>query len=226
MSQNPVSVDIVSDIVCPWCWLGKKYFDQTVAQTPNIDLTINWRPFMLDAGIPEDGLPYQDYMKKKFGSGPSDRFKAMRAQLESAAGPAGIAFKFDDIPLRPNTLKAHLLMKWAAGQGKAHDASEALFTAFFKDLKDIGNHEVLGNIAKRIGMDGNLVKELLETGRDKETVLSELAYFQKLGVTSVPTFIYNGTFAVSGGQPAEVHSGALQKALATPPKDIMTVLET
>ena len=226
MSKHPVIIDIVSDIVCPWCWLGKQYLDEAIKAVPDTDITINWHPYMLDAGIPESGIPYPEYMQRKFGTGRSDKFKAMREHLEAAAEPAGIIFKFDDIPMRPNTLKAHLFMKWAAGQGKAHTASAALFKAFFQNLQDVGDNKVLAGIAHDIGMDGALVTKLLETGRDKDQVQAELAYFQKLGITSVPTFIYNGTFAVSGGQPANVHGGAIQKALATPPKDIMTVLET
>jgi len=226
MSKKTVIVDIVSDIVCPWCWLGKQYFDQAVAATPDIDVQINWRPFMLDAGIPAEGMPYSDYMKAKFGTGRSDKFKAMREHLEAAAGDAGIEFHFEDIPMRPNTLKAHFLIKWASGQSKAHAASGALFKAFFQDLKDVGDNKVLAGIADTIGMDGKLVTDLLETWRDVDKIKAELVYFQKLGVTSVPTFIYNSTFAVSGGQPSETHINALEKASTIPAKNIMTVLNT
>ncbi len=224
MPSQTVTIDIVSDIVCPWCWLGKQYLDAALLDTPDIQVQINWGPFMLDANIPEAGMPYPEYMKAKFGTGRSDKFKAMRAHLESAAGDAGIEFHFDDIPMRPNTLKAHLLIKWAAGQGKAHMASGALFKAFFQDLKDVGDTKVLADIANEIGMDGALVSELLETGRDVDKLKAELAYFQKLGVTSVPTFIYNGTFAISGGQPAAAHKDAIQKASTIETKDIMNVL--
>jgi predicted DsbA family dithiol-disulfide isomerase len=230
MSTPSIIVDIVSDIVCPWCWLGKQYFDQALRDAQHdmdeTDVQINWRPFMLDHGIPESGMPYKQYMKKKFGSGPSDQFKAMRDHLMAAAGPAGISFNFDDIPMRPNTLKAHLLIKWAHGQGKAHAASEALFRTFFKDLKDIGDDKVLANIADSIGMDGKLVQDLLSQGRDGEALKQELAYFQKLGVTSVPTFIYNGTFAVQGGQPANVHRTAFKKAATLPAKNILEAIST
>ena len=230
MSPTIVTVDIVSDIVCPWCWLGKQYFDAAVIASPDIDVQVNWRPYMLDAGIPESGIPYPEYMKAKFGTGRSDKFKAMREHLEAAAGDAGIEFHFDDIPMRPNTLKAHLLIKWAAkngdGQSKAHAASGALFKAFFQDLRDVGDNKVLAELADDIGMDGKLVTELLEAGRDVDKLKAELAYFQKLGVTSVPTFIYNGTFAVSGGQPAEAHINALEKSSTIAAKDIMTVLNS
>ena len=228
MDAPQIIVDIVSDIVCPWCWLGKQYFDEALEdvrqETPDLDVHINWRPFMLDHGIPENGMAYTDYMKKKFGSGPSDKFKAMREHLMAAAGSAGIEFNFDDIPMRPNTLKAHLLIKWAGGQGKSHAASEALFRTFFKDLEDVGDPNVLATIANEVGMDGTLVHDLLSQNRDMEKLKEEISYFQKLGVTSVPTFIYNGTFAVQGGQPASVHKDALLKAATTPAKDILTAI--
>lgn len=224
MTENQVHIDIVSDIVCPWCWLGKQSLDQALRDFKDTGVSIHWRPFQLDAGIPEEGMDYKAYMQAKFGSGTSDKFKQARAHLEQAGREAGITFRFRELKRRPHTRKAHLLIKWSQGQGKGHAASEALFRAFFDELQDIGKTEVLVGIADALDMDGELVGELLETGRDVETIEAEMAYFRSLGVSSVPTFIYNGSFAISGGQPAHVHSGALKKALVTPQKDIMTVL--
>lgn len=228
MTSNLVIIDIVSDIVCPWCWLGKQYLDEAIGNTPDIETQINWHPFMLDPMVPPEGVPYKEYMRKKFGradqnvdSTQTDRFKSMRTHLETAAGPAGIQFDFDNISIRPNTLKAHTMMKWAAGQNMAHTASEALFKAFFLNGKDIGHIETLSQIADTIGMDGTLVNELLEEGRDTDKVQAELAYFQQLGISSVPTFIYNAQFAVQGGQPAETHMQALQKASILEAKSIL-----
>lgn len=224
MRAHPITIDIVSDIVCPWCWLGKQYVDAAIKQFPDMEVQINWRPFMLDADVPSDGLPYQYYMKKKFGGDRVEQFKAMKKNLVQAAGPAGIEFNFDAIPVRPNTLKAHCLLKLAAEQGKSAAASEALFKAFFQDGQDVGNDKVLMQIASDIGMDINSAKKFSASKNDKKEIKSELAYFQELGVSSVPTFIYNGTFAVAGGQPIDAHLQAIEKASTTPPKDIMTVL--
>jgi len=224
MSSNSIIIDIVSDIVCPWCWFGKKHLDQAIEQNPDLDVQINWHPYMLDPSVPAEGVPYKDYMQKKFGGGPTDRFKSMRDHLEAGAGPLGIKFRFDGIPIRPNTLKAHCLMKWAQGQGKGHEMSEHLFKAFFDEHKDVGNVEVLAEIANTIGMDSDLVKDLLNTERDTETVLAELQYFANLGVSGVPFFIYNGQFSVQGGQPADVHSQAMEKARNLPTRDVMSLL--
>lgn len=208
--QN-IQVDIVSDIVCPWCWLGARYFHQAAKQSEH-KVQLTWRPYMLDPNVREGGMNYAEYMRAKFGGGSSDKFKPMRDHLEQAAPQVGITFKFDDIPMRPNTLNAHRLMHWASGQGLATEASEALFAAFFDRLEDVGAPGVLAEIAGDIGLDKSLVAELLASDKDKAKVNDEITYFRSLGVSGVPTFIYQGQFAVQGAQPVEVHVDAMEKA--------------
>lgn len=210
-----IQVDIVSDIVCPWCWLGVRYFQKAAKQSKH-DVNLTWRPYMLDPDVPEDGTPYRDYMKAKFGEGPNDRFKAMREALEAQGPTVGIDFKFGDIPMRPNTLNAHRLLKWAQGQGLGDDASDALFRTFFTDLKDVGDHGVLKEIAAEIGMDEDLVAELLSKDEDKNAIREEILFFRNLGVNGVPCFIYNGQFAVQGAQPVETHLKAMEQAANLP----------
>lgn len=211
--HQPLEVDIVSDIVCPWCWLGARQFLEAAKAVP-FAVTLRWHPYMLDANIPAAGTPYKDYMKAKFGDAPSVKFKAMRSHLESAGPDLGIDFRFDGIPMRPNTLSAHRLMKWAQGQGKATNAAEALFKAFFTDHRDVGDIDTLAAIAGEIGMDVDLTRDLLRTDRDSEAVKSEIAYFANLGISGVPTFIYNRQYVVQGAQPTDVHFAHLNK-LAT-----------
>ena len=206
-----INVDIVSDIVCPWCWLGVKMFEKATKQTKH-DIQLSWRPYMLDPSVPESGLEYKDYMKQKFGDSPTNRFKEMRVHLEDKGPDYGINFKFDDIPMRPNTLDAHRLLKWAQGQNKGSATSEALFQAYFTDLKDVGSPEVLTQLAENIGMDSDLVSELLSKDDDKNAVREEIMFFRNLGVSAVPTFIYNGQFAVQGAQSPQVHLDAIKKA--------------
>lgn len=206
-----INVDIVSDIVCPWCWLGVKMFEKAAKQTKH-DIQLSWRPYMLDPSVPESGLEYKDYMKQKFGDSPTNRFKEMRVHLEDKGPDYGINFKFDDIPMRPNTLDAHRLLKWAQGQNKGSATSEALFQAYFTDLKDVGSPEVLTQLAENIGMDSDLVSELLSKDDDKNAVREEIMFFRNLGVSAVPTFIYNGQFAVQGAQSPQVHLDAIKKA--------------
>lgn len=211
-----VQVDIVSDFVCPWCWLGTAYFERAAKQSA-FKTNLTWRPYMLDPNVPEGGVPYPDYMKAKFGEQKDNRFASMRQHLEAAAPDAGIEFHFSDIPMRPNTLDAHRLMRWAQGQGKGDAAAQALFRTFFKDLKDIGDPKTLTGVANEIGLETDVVCDLLAGDNDKDTVRGEIDYFRGLGVSGVPTFIYNGQFAVTGAQPVDTHLQALEKAANTPP---------
>lgn len=211
-----IYVDIVLDIVCPWCWLGAAYFHKAVKQY-NGKVELNWRPYMLDPTVPPEGVPYRQYMKNKFGeAGPDSRWTAMKHHLETAGPEVGISFNFDTIMIRPNTLNAHRLIRWAQGQGKANAMSEALFKAAFTDNLDIGNHAILSKLAGQVGLEGALVRDLLETDKDSEAVQNEILHFRNLGVSGVPTFIYNGQFAVQGAQPVDTHLKAFAQAAKTP----------
>ncbi len=219
-SPDTIHVDIVSDIVCPWCWLGTRYLHQALEEVkkndPKTKVTLTWRPYMLDPNVPAEGMAYRDYMKSKFGNGPNNRFKAMREHLEAAAPEAGIKFRFNDIPMRPNTLKAHLLMKWAQGQDKGDLVAEALFKAFFEDLRDVGDSDVIIDIAKEIGLDTDIVSDLLAQNKDSDKIMAEIDYFRGLGISGVPSFIYNGSILIQGAQPAQTHIKAIEKAAQSP----------
>lgn len=210
-----VRLDIVSDPVCPWCWLGKRRMDAALAEASEVAVDVIWRPFQLDPSIPKDGVPYRDYMRAKFAdAGGADHFAPMRAHLEAAAPAAGIAFDFDAIPKRPNTLDAHRLMRWADGQGRGGAAAEALFAAFFKDLRDIGDPAVLTAIAAEIGLDAAVVADLLATDRDADAVRTEEARLRKLGVGGVPFYIADGRRALQGAQETAVMATFLRDSAA------------
>jgi predicted DsbA family dithiol-disulfide isomerase len=209
--NDRVFVDIVSDFVCPWCWLGIRYFEAARTNFKG-EIVLTWRPYMLDPSVPAKGLPYKAYMKSKFGDRPDSRWRAMREHLESAGPEAGIDFRFSDIPMRPNTLGAHRLMRWAGGQNKAAAVAENLFQTFFTAHKDIGDPDVLAELAGAAGLDKALVRDLLEGGQDAHAVKQEIAEFRRLGISGVPTFIYNGQFAIQGAQPVETHLKALASA--------------
>ncbi|GGX71936.1 DSBA oxidoreductase [Litorimonas cladophorae] len=215
----PVEVDMVSDFVCPWCWLGYKQFIQAADKTkprPNL----SFRPYMLDSAVPEEGADYREYMKAKFGDKPDNRFNAMRDHLEAAGPDAGIAFDFKAITRRPNTLNAHRLMRWAQGQDLGHECAEQLFRAYMEKGEDIGDLDILCRIAGDIGMDAELVRDLLGGGQDKVDIQNEMLFFRGLGVTGVPFFIYAGQMAVTGAQPPETHRKVLADAAKLEPQDI------
>ena len=213
-----ISVDMVSDIVCPWCWLGKVYFDEAVRKSGR-KVEVIYRPYMLDADVPPEGTDYKRYMAAKFGGESSDKFKAMREHLEAAAPDAGIAFNFSKLTVRPNTLRAHRLLRWTQGQALGGDVKTALFKAYFQDLRDIGNVDVLSSIAGEAGMDADLVRELLDSDRDETAIQEEILFYRNLGVSGVPTFIYNGQFAVQGAQPVSAHVLAIKQAASLPAQE-------
>ena len=215
---NKVSVDIVADLVCPWCWLGKRNWDAARKLVPEIPVETVWRPYQLDPDLPRAGRPYREYMKAKFSGENTERWAQMRAHLEQAAPAAGIEFRFDDIPVRPNTLNAHRVLRWAAGQGVENAAAEGLFRAFFADSRDIGDTQTLSQIAGAAGLDDELIAELLSSDQDEKAIREEEAFFRKLGVTGVPTYIFNGRFAVSGAQEPKILADAIRQAASEPPE--------
>lgn len=216
---HSVSVDIVADLVCPWCWLGKRNWDAAVKSVSGIKVETHWRPYQLDPTLPREGRPYRDYMKAKFSGEHADRWTQMREYLEAAAPGAGIDFRFDAIETRPNTLDAHRLMRWAGGQGKADAMAEGLFEAFFQHGRHIGDRDVLVELAGNAGLDTDVVADLLQTDRDEKAVWDEEVFYRQLGVSGVPTYIFNGKFAVSGAQEPDVLADAIRQASQEPAEE-------
>lgn len=215
-SIGPVQVDIISDIVCPWCWLGYRLFAKAQKQVKT-PITLTWRPYMLDPDVPPEGVDYKAYMKSKFGSSSDpnvpNKFKAMRDVLEKKGPELGINFQFDKVSRRPNTLNAHRLIRWAQNNEEAGtETAEALFKAFFTDGEDIGDLTILTRIAEEAGLDPELTSDLLATDKDANPVREEIMFFRNLGISGVPTFIYNGQFAVQGAQDPARHIEAIAEA--------------
>lgn len=212
-------IEMVSDVVCPWCWLGLRRANEARQMLPDLDVELLFRPYELDPSIPAGGTDYKAYMQAKFGANEETKSRAnsMRDMLVEFGEQAGISFQFDAIKRRPNTFDAHRLISWAQGQGKGEAAKEALFEAVFANAQDIGLHEVLVSIAGKIGLDANLVSYLLLSDADKDRLRKEQALFLQMGVSGVPTFIANRQFAISGAQDADVLAQFFQKAAAENP---------
>ncbi|GHA93802.1 DSBA oxidoreductase [Algimonas arctica] len=215
MQDIPIQVDLVSDFVCPWCWLGYKQYAQAAkGAKPRPSMT--FRPYMLDPTVPEEGQDYREYMAAKFGTDSKDRLKGSRERLEQAGKDYGIAFNFSAITRRPNSLNAHRLLKWSQGQEAGDAVAEAIFRAFHEEGKDIGDTDVLVTIANDAGLDGELIRDLLARDDDKLEIQQEIMFFRGLGISGVPTFIYNGQFAVQGAQDPDKHRRAFKEALKNP----------
>jgi predicted DsbA family dithiol-disulfide isomerase len=203
-----LTIDIVSDVVCPWCYIGKRNLEAALASLPENNVEIRWRPYQLDSTIPPEGIARRAYLERKFGA----RVDEIYTRVATAGHEAGIDFAFSRIERSPNTLDAHRLIRWAQSAGKQNEIVERLFRDFFIEGRDLGERSVLIEAAGAIGMEPDVVARLLEGDADKESVREEIATAQRLGVTGVPFFIIAGQFALPGAQPAEVLASAIGKA--------------
>jgi len=210
--SEPLVIDIVSDVVCPWCYVGKKHIEKALANMPDIDAVVRWHPFQLDPSIPAEGYDRKAYMAKKFGDG--GQLKAAHERLEALGNSNGIAFQFDAISRSPNTLDAHRLIRWADEAGVQDAVVSSLFQSYFEEGLDIGDSSILAFIAGKAGMDSDLVAARLETDMDVESIRSEIAEAGRIGVSGVPFFILAQKLAVSGAQPSEVLMDAIRQAMA------------
>lgn len=208
-----LEIDIVSDVMCPWCYIGKRRLEKALAALPDIDFDVRWRPFQLDAAIPPEGMDRKEYLKRKFGD---SRGGQMYREIVRAGEQEGIAFGFERIARAPNTLDAHRLIRWATTTGHQHVVVEALFSAYFVEGRDIGSRDVLVGIGAAAGMDPELVGRLLEGDADREAVREEVQLAQRMGVSGVPCFILGGRYAVSGAQAPEILADAIRQAMAAP----------
>jgi predicted DsbA family dithiol-disulfide isomerase len=197
-----MDIDIVSDTVCPWCYIGERRIARAMAMRPEIDFNIHWRPYRLDPSIPPEGVDRRAYLKKKFGDSP--RSHAMGDAIRNEGAGEGISFAFDRIEKSPNTLNSHRLIRWSANAGVQTDIVQRLFAAYFEEGRDIGDASVLEMIAGEAGMDSSLVAELLASDADTTLVEREDQLAHDMGISGVPTFIFNGRFLISGAREPEI----------------------
>lgn len=197
-----VSLDIVSDPVCPWCYIGKTLLDRALAERPRHPFTIRWQPFQLNPDMPADGMDRHTYLETKFG-GREAAARAYAPVLERAE-EARLTLDFAAIQRTPNTLDAHRLIHWAGIEDRQMPVAMALFRAYFQEGRDIGDKEVLADIADSAGMDAAVVRKLLESDVDSEAIHKKDRQFREMGISGVPTFIIAGQHAVPGCQPPEL----------------------
>ncbi len=207
--SRPVTVDVIVDVVCPWCFVGKRRLDAALADLGDLDVTVRYRPFQLDPTLPADGKDRTEYMKAKFGD--LRRLDEVHHRLVDMGQDLDIAFAFDRIERAPNTLDAHRLIHWAAAEGLGEQAVDHLFKLYFEDGEDIGDRTVLANAAEAIGLDGSEIRDRLDADTDVEAVKAEIEEAGRIGVTGVPFYILAGKYAISGAQPTEVFTGAIRQ---------------
>ncbi|MEM9871911.1 MAG: DsbA family oxidoreductase [Pseudomonadota bacterium] len=197
-----IKLDIMSDPICPWCYIGKAHLDRALEAHPNHPFVIEWHPFQLNPDMPAEGMDRRAYLEAKFG-GKDGAVRAYAPVVEHAE-KAGLKIDFEGMQRTPNTLDAHRLIHWAGIEGKQTAAVSALFKAYFVDARDIGDPEVLADIADTIDMDASVVLRLLGTDADREDIAARDAHSRSMGVNSVPTFIVAQQHAVPGAQPPEL----------------------
>jgi len=202
MTGNVIQVDVVSDVMCPWCYVGKKRLEKALAMIPDdVEVQVNWRPFQLDPTIPPEGRDRQKYLADKFGS--PEQIAEKYNPIREAGKDEGIAFNFEKIAVSPNTLNAHRLIRWAGESGLQDAMSERLFVGYFIEAADLTDNGVLADLAVEAGLERDVVERLLAGDSDLKEVQQEMARYQQMGVASVPTMIVDNKYAISGAQSPE-----------------------
>jgi predicted DsbA family dithiol-disulfide isomerase len=196
-----MQIDVISDTVCPWCYIGKRRLERAIRLRPQIEFQVRWRPFQLDPTTPAEGVDRKTYIERKFGN--SDKIKPIHAALLKAGDGEGIDFAFEKIARTPNTINSHRLIRWSQAMGFQDKVVEGLFKSYFIEGADIGQTEVLKRIAAEAGMDDELVEDLLNSDIDLDKVQHEDSMARKIGINGVPTFLIGGKILVNGAQDAE-----------------------
>lgn len=203
------TLDILSDPICPWCYIGKVQLDRALEGRTDRPVVMAWHPFQLNPDMPRDGMDRREYLETKFGG--KSQAVEVYARIAEAAKAAGLEIDFGAITRTPNTLDAHRLIYWAGIEGAQTPVVSALFKAYFKEGRDIGQADVLADIADAAGMDASMVLRLLKTDEDVENIRKRDAHSREMGVTGVPTFIIANQHAVPGAQPTELWTKVLDE---------------
>jgi len=208
-----IRVDVVSDIVCPWCYIGKRRLEKAIKYTQSSDnvqvedIEIVYHPFQLDPSVPAEGIGFQTYMENRFGGNFVDKFR----QVEQAAETEGLSFDFANLPKSINTFTLHRILTVAEQDGIQSDVKEALMKAYFVDKVDLTADENIVSIMANYGWDEAKTKEIIYSDIASDEVKEEMNYYRQLGVSGVPFFIFNQKYAISGAQPSDVFVEIIEK---------------
>jgi predicted DsbA family dithiol-disulfide isomerase len=204
-----VHIDVVSDVVCPWCYIGKRRLEGAIALTPDIDVTVNWRPYFLNPWIPREGIDRQTYLETKFGS--AERYAVIAQRISTAAAMEGLVYNPDLIGRQPNTLDCHRLILWSRSATDPARMKQRLMELYFAEGADLSDSKVLINAAVDCGMDGDLVRRLLARDADVDRIEGEANSAKEAGIDGVPCFIFGGSVIVTGAQSPEYLANAIAR---------------
>jgi predicted DsbA family dithiol-disulfide isomerase len=207
--QTHVRIDVVSDVVCPWCFIGKRRLEKALALKPDVPVEVHWHPYFLNDWVPPEGMAREDYLTTKFGS--PERYSGIAQRVTAAAADEGLTYAVDKMKRQPNTTDCHRLIRWAGGIGKSAEMKQKLMDLYFTEGADLTNRAVLLQAATDVGLDPDDVREALASDTDVEEVAREAQGAKEAGIEGVPCFIFAGRYAVSGAQAPEYLAAMIER---------------
>ena len=207
--QPTVHVDVVSDVVCPWCYIGKHRLEGAITLTPDVAVEVNWRPYFLNDWIPREGIDRQTYLETKFGS--AERYAVIAERIAAAAAMEGLAYYPDKIGRQPNTLDCHRLILWSRSATDPGRMKQRLMELYFAEGADLSDPRVLIEAAASCGMDPDLVRRLLAGDADIDRIENEANAAKEAGIDGVPCFVFGKSVIVTGAQSAEYLASAIER---------------
>jgi len=205
----PLQIDVVSDVVCPWCFIGKRRLEKALALKPDIPVEVRYHPYFLNPWVPREGMPRDQYLTTKFGS--PERYQGIAGRVAAAAAAEGLTYAVDKMRRQPNTLDCHRLILWAEAIGRASEMKQRLMDLYFTEGADLSAREVLVRAAADVGLDPQNTRDRLASDTDVEKVETAANSAKDAGIDGVPTFILGGVAAVSGAQSPEVLANAIEQ---------------
>lgn len=209
---RPLTIDIVSDVVCPWCYIGKHRIEEALKLVPDVPVQLNWRPFFLNPWVPREGISRDQYLTTKFGS--VEAYKGIAGRVVDAASQEGLIYRPDLVQRQPNTTDCHRLIHWAEAIGKAGEMKQRLMELYFRDGGDLTDIDVLVQAAADCGLDADDVRRRLATDEDVELVSGHAQEAADKGISGVPTYVFAQKYAVSGAQDPQMIARAIRQVSA------------
>jgi predicted DsbA family dithiol-disulfide isomerase len=210
MTTSPLAIDVFSDVVCPWCFIGKRRLEKAVALRPDIPVDVHYRPYFLNPWVPREGMSRVDYLTTKFGS--PERYEKIALRVAQAAANEGLTYNIGALARQPNTLDCHRLILWGGRLGKAARVKQRLMEIYFSEGGDLSDRSVLVQAASDCGLDPVEVRALVASDADVGAVEQAAKSAQEAGIEGVPFYVFGNVLAVSGAQAPEYLAGAIERA--------------
>jgi predicted DsbA family dithiol-disulfide isomerase len=210
--HEPVTIDVVSDVVCPWCFIGKHRLERALALKPEIPVEVRFHPYFLNPWVPREGMDRKDYLTTKFGS--PEGYGQIAQRVKAAAAAEGLTYASEKMARQPNTLDCHRLIRWAGEIGKAPAMKQRLMDLYFTEGGDLSNHDTLVAAAADVGLDAEEVRARLASDHDVAAVEAQAKSAQEAGINGVPFFILGRRYAISGAQEPEQLAEAIGRVAA------------